>query len=117
VDVEGAKPADEGEGTSAGSALAAEPEDRRSGPARVLVRTIGVLPAAKASPTGHLVPLPDVRPADGSTSLIAEGVPAGVRLVLVGLVPIGATDVDPDTLRAAWIAVTREAGGPATPTE
>jgi hypothetical protein len=117
VAIRGTKPADDVDEGRAEGPVAAEPEDRPTGPVRVLVRTVGVLPAANASPTGDLLQLPDLRPADGSTSLLAEGIPEGVRLVLTGLVPAGSTDVDPDSLRAAWIVVARAAATPATPAE
>jgi hypothetical protein len=116
VAIDAARPP-EASATAASGAMAAEPADRPTGPARVLVRTLGVLPGSKASLTGDLLSLPDLRPADGSTTLLAEDMPEGVRLVVVGLVPAGGVDVDPASLRAAWIAVTRARADPVAPAE
>ncbi|MCU0482775.1 MAG: glucosaminidase domain-containing protein [Chloroflexi bacterium] len=116
VAIDAARPAEES-ATATSGAMAAEPADRPIGPVRVLVRTLGVLPGSKASLTADLLTLPDLRPADGSTTLLAEGVPDGVRLVLAGLVPAGGSDVDPASLRAAWIVVTRAGAVPAVPAE
>jgi Mannosyl-glycoprotein endo-beta-N-acetylglucosaminidase len=115
VDIAGTRPAGEEDPSGAEGAIAAEPEDRPTSPVRVLVRTLAVGPGAKASATATVVALPEVMPVDGSTSLVADGIPEGVRLVVVGLLPAGATDVDPDTLRAAWIVVTTRGDGPGTP--
>ena len=117
VAVDATRPAGDEVGADAIGAVAGEPEDRPAGPVRVLVRTLGVLPAADASPTGHLLPVPDLRPADGSTSLLADGIPEGVRLVVAALVPAGAADAKPDSVRAAWIVVGRAAAAPGTPAE
>jgi hypothetical protein len=117
VAIAGTRPADEGDDTVAEGAVAAEPEDRPTGPVRVLVRTIGVAVGARTSPTASQVALPDVTPVDGSTSVLAEGIPAGIHLVLAGLVPAGGVDARADSLRVAWIVVAGEASDPSSRAE
>ena len=48
--------------------------------------------------------LPD--DATGATRLALGGIPAGVRLVMAGLVPRDGGPIDPATISLAWIAVT-----------
>jgi hypothetical protein len=73
------------------------------GPLSVLVRTLDVDSASPAAPTDSLAELPgDVT---GAARLSVSGLPAGVRLVMAGLVPRDGGPVDPATLSFAWIAV------------
>ena len=81
-------------------------------PPWILVRTISTLPSAPVDPTTAFVPWPgDPTPASLQT-LTVPGVPAGVRLVVVALVPAGGTDADPATLRLAWVPVAGPRVGP-----
>ena len=73
------------------------------GPHSVLVRTLSVDAGAQAMPTDAVVALPD---ATGATRLALGGIPAGVRLVMAGLVPRDGGPIDPATISLAWIAVT-----------
>ena len=73
------------------------------GPHSVLVRTLSVDAGTQAMPTDAVVTLPD---ATGATRLALGGVPAGVRLVMAGLVPRDGGPIDPATISLAWIAVT-----------
>jgi hypothetical protein len=73
------------------------------GPHSVLVRTLSVDAGAQAMPTDTVVTLPD---ATGATRLALGGIPAGVRLVMAGLVPRDGGPIDPATISLAWIAVT-----------
>ena len=73
------------------------------GPRSVLVRTLGFDSASCAAPTHSLAELPgDV---SGAARLSVSRLPAGVRLVMAGLVPRDGGPVDPATLSVAWIAV------------
>ncbi len=81
-------------------------------PPWILVRTISTLPGAPVDPTTAFVPWPG-DPTPGSLqTLTVPGVPAGVRLVVVALVPAGGTDADPATLRLAWVPVAGPRVGP-----
>ena len=79
---------------------------------RILVRTLSTPPTDAADPTAALLPWPGGRthPAGGTFDL--AGVPAGIRLVLVGLVPDGTLAADPATLRLAWVRVATLRRGP-----
>ena len=73
------------------------------GPHAVLVRTLDVDSARPAAPTDSLTEIPgDVT---GAVSFSVSGLPAGVRLVMAGLVPRDGGPVDPATLSLAWIEV------------
>jgi hypothetical protein len=74
------------------------------GPHSVLVRTLSVDAGSLATPTGSLVTLPV--DATGATRIVLGGIPAGVRLVMTGLVPRDGGPIDPATISLAWIAVT-----------
>ena len=69
----------------------------------ILVRTLSADADHEAAPTGAL----DVLPGDGpgAARLWLSGLPAGVRLVMAGLVPQDGGPADPATLSLAWIAV------------
>ena len=60
-------------------------------------------PASGATPTDAVGELPDVT---GAARIAIGGLPAGVRLVMAGLVPRDGGPVDPATLSLAWIEVT-----------
>ena len=66
------------------------------GPHSVLVRTLSVDAGTQATPTGTLVTLP--ADATGATRLALGGIPAGVRLVMAGLVPRDGGPIDPATI-------------------
>ena len=74
------------------------------GPHSVLVRTLSVDVGTQATPTGTLVTLP--ADSTSATRLALGGIPAGVRLVMAGLVPRDGGPIDPATISLAWIAVT-----------
>jgi hypothetical protein len=82
------------------------------GPHSVLVRTLSVDAGTQATPTDTVVVLPD---ATGATRLALGGIPAGVRLVMAGLVPRDGGPIDPATISLAWIAVTATSLTAATP--
>jgi hypothetical protein len=71
----------------------------------ILVRTLSTLPGAAADSTMAFVPWPGDPTPGALQELTVPGVPAGVRLVVVALVPAGGTDADPATLRLAWVPV------------
>jgi hypothetical protein len=73
------------------------------GPHAVLVRTLSVDPGSPAAPSGALVVIPE--DVDGPARLSLSGLPAGVRLVMAGLVPRDGGPVDPATVSVAWISV------------
>jgi hypothetical protein len=73
------------------------------GPHSVLVRTLSVDAGTQAMPTDAVVVLAE---ATGATRLALGGIPAGVRLVMAGLVPRDGGPIDPATISLAWIAVT-----------
>jgi hypothetical protein len=82
------------------------------GPHSVLVRTLSVDAGAQAMPTDAVVALPE---ATGAARLALGGIPAGVRLVMAGLVPRDGGPIDPATISLAWIAVTATSLTAATP--
>jgi hypothetical protein len=83
------------------------------GPRSVLVRTLGFGSASCAAPTHSLAELPgDV---SGAARLSVSRLPAGVRLVMAGLVPRDGGPVDPATLSVAWIAVAASSSTGAAP--
>ena len=82
------------------------------GPHSVLVRTLSVDAGTQATPTDAVVVLPD---AAGATRLALGGIPAGVRLVMAGLVPRDGGAIDPASISLAWIAVTATSLTAATP--
>ncbi len=101
------EPAPDGGGTQPTSGMAvanapAAPEDRPQ-PRVLLVRSLAAEAAREAAPARFLLQLPE----GGSdpAPVAIPGLPAGVRLVIAGLVPPGGGLVDPATLSLAWIAV------------
>jgi hypothetical protein len=74
-------------------------------PPWILVRTLSTLPGAAADSTMAFVPWPGDPTPGALQELTVPGVPAGVRFVVVALVPAGGTDADPATLRLAWVPV------------
>lgn len=87
-------------------AVGAAVADAEGGPGQhsILVRTLSADTDHAAAPTGSLDILPGVGP--GAARLLLSGLPAGVRLVMAGLVPPDGGPVDPATLSLAWIPVT-----------
>jgi hypothetical protein len=73
------------------------------GPHSVLIRTLSADTGSPAAPADALVQLP----ADlaGAAQVPLAGIPAGVRLVMAGLVPRDGGPVDPATISLAWIDV------------
>jgi len=74
-------------------------------PPWILVRTLSTLPGIPADSTTAFVPWPGDPTPGALQELTIPSVTAGVRLVLVALVPAGGTDADPATLRLAWVPV------------
>jgi hypothetical protein len=83
------------------------------GPHAVLVRTISVDPGSPAAPSDALVEIPEG--VDGPARLSLSGLPAGIRLVMAGLVPRDGGPVDPATVSIAWISVAAAPQTPAAP--
>jgi hypothetical protein len=79
---------------------------------RILVRTLSTPPTDAADPTAALLAWPRDLARGAGGILDLAGVPAGIRLVLVGLVPDGTLVVDPGTLRLAWVRVATLRVGP-----
>jgi hypothetical protein len=72
---------------------------------RILVRTLSTPPSNAADPTAALRAWPRDRTLQAGGILDLAGIPAGIRLVVVGLVSDGTLVVDPATLRLAWVRV------------
>ena len=72
---------------------------------RILVRTLSTPPSDAADPTAALRAWPRDRTLQAGGILDLAGIPAGIRLVVVGLVPDGTLAIDPATLRLAWVRV------------
>jgi beta-N-acetylglucosaminidase len=81
------------------------PAEPPAAPPSILVRTLSTLPANAADPTAAFLPWPKSRTGDAHGTLSVVGVPAGIRLVVVALVPDGGSVADPATLRLAWVTV------------
>ena len=79
---------------------------------RILARTLSTPPADAADPTAALLTWPGDRTQGAGGILDLAGVRAGIRLVVVGLVPDGTLVVDPATLRLAWVRVATPRLGP-----
>jgi len=97
VDVAAGKPT-----ADAGAAVTAA--EGAPGAPWLMVRSLAADPRRSAAPSRALRALPE-----GSTSaarLEVSGLPAGVRLVLAGVVPPDGGPADVKTLRLAWITVT-----------
>ena len=88
--------------TSAPPFLPAEPP---AAPPAILLRTMSTLPASPVLPSAALLAWPREVAGELATAMSIPGVPAGIRLVLVALVPVGGIVADPATLRLAWVAV------------
>jgi hypothetical protein len=71
----------------------------------ILIRTLSTPPTDAADPTAAFVPWPASRAGDAGGMLAVAGVPAGIRLVVVGLVREGSLVADPATVRLAWVRV------------
>ena len=71
----------------------------------ILVRTLSTLPGGAADPSVARVPWPADQAGGVDGLLTVAGVPSGIRLVLVALVPEGGTVADSATLRLAWVRV------------
>ena len=79
--------------------------DERDAPPGILVRTLSTLEANVVGPTTAVLPWPHSGAEDAREMLSVVGVPAGIRLVVVALVPDGGSVADPATLRLAWVSV------------
>jgi hypothetical protein len=64
-------------------------------------------------PSAGLVALPDAR--ERAATLDVAGLPAGVRLVVAGIVPGDGGPLDPRTLTLAWLPVVAAAEPPTAP--
>lgn len=69
---------------------------------QVLLRTLDAAAGRPADPTDDLLAI-NVSP--GGTGPSATGLPVGIRLAIVALIPPEATAADPRTLVAAWLPV------------
>ena len=76
------------------------------------MRTLSTLPGGPVDPTTTFVPWPGDPTAGALQTLTVRGMRVGVRLVVVALVPAGAADADPATLRLAWVPVANLRAGP-----
>jgi hypothetical protein len=81
-------------------------------PPWILVRTLSNLSADVVDPTSMFMPWPVDPAAEASGMLSVAGLPAGVRLVVVALVPAGGSVADPASVRLAWVHITDPATGP-----
>jgi beta-N-acetylglucosaminidase len=81
-------------------------------PPWILVRTLSNLSADAVDPTSMFMPWPVDPAAEASGMLSVAGLPAGVRLVVVALVPAGGSVADPASVRLAWVHITDPATGP-----
>jgi hypothetical protein len=84
-----------------------------TGTSSLLVRSLAAEPGRAAQPSTTLVPLPAER--RGGFDLEVTSVPAGLRLVVAGIVPPDGGPVDPATLRLAWIPVIAVPDAPPAP--
>jgi hypothetical protein len=80
--------------------------DERDAPPGILVRTLATFAANAVEPTAAFLPWPSIRAGDAHGTVRVAGVPTGIRLVVVALVPDGGSVADPATLRLAWVPVT-----------
>jgi beta-N-acetylglucosaminidase len=87
--------------------------DASPGPPSILVRTLLTLPETMASPTASVLSWPPDPAGNPASGLRLDGVPAGVHLVLVALVPDGSTSADQATLELTWVPIA-ESGPSAT---
>lgn len=69
----------------------------------LLVRSLAIEAARETTPLSSLLPFPEAWP--GAARISLSGLPAGVRLVVAGIVLPDGGSVDPATLSVAWIAV------------
>lgn len=83
------------------------------GPSSLIVRSLAAEPGRAAQPSATLVPLPASTRRAIDVDVI--GVPAGLRLIVAGIVPPDGGPLDPATLRLAWIPVTAVPDAPAAP--
>ena len=79
---------------------------------RILVRTLSTPPTDTADPTAALLAWPGDRTRDAAGIFDLVGVPAGIRLVVAGIVKDGSLVADPATLRLAWVSVATRRVGP-----
>jgi hypothetical protein len=83
------------------------------GPSSLLVRSLAAEPGRAAQPSAALAPLPAER--RRMVDLDVTSVPAGLRLVVAGIVPPDGGPLDPATLWLAWIPVLAVPDAPAAP--
>jgi hypothetical protein len=95
------------------AALEAAAAEAPSGPPSLAVRSIAAEAGRAAVPSAGLVALPDAR--ERAATLDVAGLPAGVRLVVAGIVPGDGGPLDPRTLTLAWLPVVAAAEPPTAP--
>lgn len=83
------------------------------GTSSLLVRSLAAEPGRAAQPSATVVPLPAER--RRAVDLAVTSVPAGLRLVVAGIVPADGGPLDPATLWLAWIPVLAVPDAPAAP--
>jgi hypothetical protein len=83
------------------------------GVSSLLVRSLAAEPGRDAQPSATLVPLPNGQ--RRTIALDVTGIPAGVRLVVAGIVPPDGGPLDASTLRLAWVPIVPVPDAPAAP--
>lgn len=94
-------------------AVAAAAAEVRSGAPALAVRSLAAEPGRAAQPSAALAAVPD-----GSARAAAvdvAGLPAGIRLVVAGIVPADGGALDPRTLSLAWVRVAAVGDEPVAP--
>jgi Mannosyl-glycoprotein endo-beta-N-acetylglucosaminidase len=86
------------------AALEAAAAEAPPGPPSLLVRSVAAEPGRSAEPSSTLVVLPAGQ--ERAVDVDAAGLPAGVRLVVAGIVPPDGGPLGVTTLSLAWLPVT-----------
>jgi hypothetical protein len=81
-------------------------------PPAILVRTLTTLPGGAGDPTSALLAWPAGPTINSPATIGLHDVPAGIRLVVVALVPDGGSVADPATLGLAWVRIADPDVGP-----
>jgi len=84
--------------------LALQAAEGTPGRPSLLVRSLAVETAREATPLSSVLQLAGAWPE--AARVVVTGLPAGVRLVVAGIVPPDGGPADPATLSLAWIEVT-----------
>jgi hypothetical protein len=84
-----------------------------AGASSLLVRSLAAEPGRAAQPSTAVIALSDDH--RRAVGLDVTGIPAGLRLVVAGVVPPDGGPLDPVTLRLAWLPVVAVPDAPAAP--